>query len=116
MIRDTLLVFRTPDRLIPALPAILGGAGIEIIRDSVRWKDNGIEAEAAPRAFSWWGEHVAVYLHPDEGGTTVVEIVSSYKGMFGWMDFDNVWKIRAPFKRMMTSLGVDVAWTHPRVN
>lgn len=116
MIRDTLLIFRDPERLMPTLPAILGGAGIEITHGSVRWTDDGIEAEAVPRLLSWWGERLRVRLHPDEGGTTVVEISSSYNGVLGWLDFENVDRIRRSFKRTMKSLGVTVAWTHPRMN
>lgn len=89
---------------------------MELARGSVHWIDDGIAGETPPRALSWWGDQIQVRLHPDDGGTTVVEIVSCHNGVAGFMDFDNVAKVRKSFKRTMKSLGVTVAWTRPALN
>jgi hypothetical protein len=98
------------------LPAVLGGAGVHLVPGTVRWTDNGIAAEASPTAFSWWGDQLQVRLHSDEGGTTVVGFVSRHNGIAGFMDMDNVARLRRSFKRVMKSLGVNVAWVRPRLN
>ncbi|MFI5418224.1 MAG: hypothetical protein ACHQ2Y_04930 [Candidatus Lutacidiplasmatales archaeon] len=114
--RDSLLVFRNPGRLMAVLPAVLVGSGVELAPGSVQWMDDGIKAEAVPTPLSWWGDHLQVRLHPDEGGTTVVEFVSHYNGIAGFTDLDNVLKMRSSFKRTMKTLGVNVAWGSPRIN
>lgn len=116
MIRDGLLVFRSPDRLAPVLPAVLGASGVRVVPLSVVVLENEIRADATPSAGSWWGERVWIRLRPDDGGTTVVEIVSDHKGPSFFKDTENVARLRASFKRTMKTLGVTVAWVRPRLN
>ena len=115
MIRDGLLVFREPNRLHPLLPAILATSGIPIKSDSVKFTEIGLEADARPTATSWWGEKVEIRLHPDDGGTSVVEIRSDHHGPSFFKDHDNVARIRHSFRRTMRTLGVTVAWVRPRL-
>lgn len=115
MIRDSLLVFREPERLMPILPAILAGAGVRVEPGTVRWADGRISADVAPSVSSWWGERVSIALHRDDGGTTAVEFVSVHKGPSAFKDLDNVAKLRRSFQRTMKSLGVTMAWVRPRL-
>jgi hypothetical protein len=116
MIRDGLLVFRNMERLLPVLPAVLAGAGLGLERGTVRLTVDGIAARAAPAPLSWWGDEIQIRLHPDEGGTTVVEFVSRHNGFAGFMDVENVARLRRSFKRTMKSLRVTVGWVRPRLN
>jgi hypothetical protein len=113
VIRDGLLVFRPPDRLVSVLPSVLAASGVRVVPRSVIVLEHGIQADAAPSVGSWWGERVWIRLRPDDGGTTVVELLSDHKGPSFLKDTENVARLRASFKRTMKTLGVIVARGRP---